>query len=85
MVHSPTMALAFKSKEMHMIKAGLQFVRAISMSAFTQLKKEAAPQKRKSKHQWLAKNVTLVSENDRNQKARCPLCSLQYAVKNEGK
>ena len=55
------------------------------MSASARLKKEAAPQKRKSKHEWLAKNVTLVAENDRNQKAHCPLCTLQYAVKNEGK
>ena len=84
MVHSPTIVLGFRPKEMHVIKAGLQFARAISMSASTRLK-EAAPQKRKSKHEWLAKNVTLVVENDRNQKAHCSLCTLQYVVKNEGK
>ena len=65
------MALGVRPKEMHVLKAGLQFARAISMSASTRLKKEAAPQKRKSKHEWLAKNVALVSENDRNQKAHC--------------
>ena len=66
LVHSPTMALGVRPKEMHVVKAGLQFVRAISMSASAWLKKETTPQKRKSKHKWLAKNVALVLENNRN-------------------
>ena len=55
------------------------------MSASAWLKKEAAPQKRKSKHQWLANNIVLVAENDRNPKAHCLLCTIQYALKNKGK